>query len=843
MVRQHPEFNGIDYLEVADDTALDCGERQRTLIVHFINPLLKVLKSSNFLITGGERIKQVTPLDVQTGPESNKLTILVDHPGDFSSYCLRIVIDADHPETPEGYDSLLSSVDFSFKIECANDFDCAPAFDCPEEPQPEPVIDYMAKDYASFRRVLLDRLSLLMPQWQERHPADLGITLVELLAYAGDYLSYRQDAIATEAYLGTARRRISVRRHARLVDYPMHDGCNARVWVHIKVNEGADITIPAQTKLFVKIPRLEGQAAISSDSREYWEALKERPEIFETMEDATLLDDHNEMHFYTWGDEECCLPRGATRATLRGPLPDLKVGSVLVFQEKIGPTTGQEADANPEYRWAVRLTEVSANIDPLGGYLLPEPVEGPLDVVQIAWAEADALPFPLCLSSRTDGQHGGTYRTDISIALGNIVLADHGRTIEQPLGKVPAAKLTRIQPAGQACDHDETAYVPSIYRPTLYEGPLTQTSQVVRVQRANGTRISAARYNKHTMKYDPMAPATEALKGDITLAVPAVEVRDSRGKSWYAQRDLLASHSFDQHFVAETEENGLATLRFGDDVYGKRPKPDDDPNMPEWKAIYRIGNGASGNIGAGTIAHIVMSNSTRILAVTNPMSASGGTDPERLEHVRLHAPVAFRTQERAVTLADYAAAAQRHPDVQRAVATYRWTGSWRTVFLSIDRFGGKEVDQPFIEEMKQLLERFRMEGQDVEIRGPFYVPLEMTMKVCVKPGYFWSDIQRTLLDLLNDRVLQDGRKGIFHADNFTFGQDVYLSPIYAAAQSVPGVSFVEIASFRRWGQPLTEAAQSEVLRIGPLEVARLDNNRNFPEHGVFHLERMEGSKR
>ena len=70
-----------------------------------------------------------------------------------------------------------------------------------------------------------------MPAWQERSPADIGIALVELLAYAGDQLSYYQDAVATEAYLGTARRRVSVRRHARLLDYPMHDGCNARAWV------------------------------------------------------------------------------------------------------------------------------------------------------------------------------------------------------------------------------------------------------------------------------------------------------------------------------------------------------------------------------------------------------------------------------------------------------------------------------------------------------------------------------------------------------------------------------------------------------------------------------------
>ena len=99
---------------------------------------------------------------------------------------------------------------------------------------PSRAIDYLAKDYASFRRLMLDRLSVLVPDWRERNPADSWSTLVELLAYAGDHLSYFQDAVATEAYLGTARRRISVRRHARLVDYAMHEGCNARAWVYCR---------------------------------------------------------------------------------------------------------------------------------------------------------------------------------------------------------------------------------------------------------------------------------------------------------------------------------------------------------------------------------------------------------------------------------------------------------------------------------------------------------------------------------------------------------------------------------------------------------------------------------
>ena len=151
--------------------------------------------------------------------------------GDFSSYTLRLVTNENDNTPPPNFDPILSSVDFSFKVACPTDFDCKTEKVCARDAVTEPEINYLAKDYASFRQLILDRMALLTPEWRERSAADLGIALVELLAYVGDYLSYQQDAVATEAYLGTARRRTSVRRHARLVDYHMHDGRNARVWV------------------------------------------------------------------------------------------------------------------------------------------------------------------------------------------------------------------------------------------------------------------------------------------------------------------------------------------------------------------------------------------------------------------------------------------------------------------------------------------------------------------------------------------------------------------------------------------------------------------------------------
>ena len=101
------------------------------------------------------------------------------------------------------------------------------------------------------------------------------------------------------------------------------------------------------------------------------------------------------------------------------------------------------------------------------------------------------------------------------------------------------------------------------------------------------------------------------------------------------------------------------------------------------------------------------------------------SSPENIEAARRDAPQAFRTQERAVTPADYAAAAERRPEVQHAAATFRWTGSWYTVFVTPDRFGGGDIDARFATRLRRHLERFRMAGYDLEVRAPRYVPLDV----------------------------------------------------------------------------------------------------------------------
>jgi hypothetical protein len=128
-----------------------------------------------------------------------------------------------------------------------------------------------------------------------------------------------------------------------------------------------------------------------------------------------------------------------------------------------------------------------------------------------------------------------------------------------------------------------------------------------------------------------------------------------------------------------------------------------------------------------------------------------------------------------------------------------------------------------------------MAGQDVEVDAARSVSLAITMVVCAKPEYFRSDIKEALLDVFSTRQLPDGRLGVFHPDNFTFGQPLYLSRLYATAQAVDGVDSVQVTQFERLGQPATQGLSAGKLTAARREILRLDNDRNFPERGVFRV--------
>jgi baseplate J-like protein len=716
------------------------------------------------------KVGPVTPGDARQFagqyPDPALLVVRTDTPGDLSPYKLVIA----NPEAA-GFDPCLAEATFSFGVDCDTDLDCPSAPVCPPARAAEPVIDYLSRDYAGLRQLLLDRLSTVAPSWTDRNAADTGVTLVEIFAYLGDLIAAAQDAISAEAYLGTARRRVSVARHARLLDYTMHQGAAARAWLVLEVDENVSAAFARRAAC------MPADDPARDMIRAGWQVSSpDGAVVFHTLHPVTPLAARNAIDIYTWGQQHCCLPRGATSATLVGTAAGLGLaqGDVLVFEEVHG--AGLEEPPDKTHRWPVRLSA-----PPVDDY---DPVTQ-THVVEVTWYDDDRLPFPLCAwrfpLGRCQGEVGA------AVARGNVVLAGHGRLVQdEPVVPFEVPVGGRYSPAlGQ--------------RGLAYDVPYADTA---------ARALPAAR----ALAIDPRAAMAEMTR-----------LTDGRD-DWILQRDLLASDRFAPDYVAEPDDDGTVHLRFGDDVSGRLPMPGQ-----HFTASYRVGGGTAGNVGRDVLT--VPGPGVTGVTVRNPLPASGGAGPEPVEQVRQFAPQAFRIQERAVTDDDYATAAARDPRVQRAVGTRRWTGSWYTEFVTVDRQGGTGADAAFRAELAAELEPYRMAGSDIVVQPPVYVPVDIAMNVCIASGYFRGTVKAALIDTFSARDLPGGGRGFFHPGNFTFAQPVYLSKVVAAAMAVAGVAWVDVVTFQRFGQPPADELAAGLISMDRLEVALCDSEAADPAAG------------
>ncbi|MCA3624586.1 MAG: hypothetical protein IOC52_10465 [Methylobacterium sp.] len=855
----HP-LGGLDFVEYRRDPLAVPGRRHR-LALRLLKPAPAGLVGvpAAFRIEGGIRIVGIEVLEVIAGADAGELIVFVDREGDLSPYWLVV----NHP----ALDPFSSEIAFSFKAGCPTEYDCKPLCDCEPPAFLEPALDYLAKDYQSFRRLLMDLGPRLNPDFNTTNPADLTVTLIELFAYVGDYLSYFQDAVTTEAFFDTCRSRISAARHARLIDTALHAGRNAAGFVQFDAGAGVSGTVLAGVKLLTRVASpLRGQAAapglvIGAGLADFdADPALSDVTVFETAAPTRVIEARNRLRLHDWGDAACCLPRGTREAYLfaTAPLgadlvasrPDFEPGEYLLLEEVLGPRTGLAADADARQRVVVRIEAVETATDPafrsrlVTGVLTPRSsaAQAALPLLKVRWREAEALPRPFCLSAihPLTGQRIGP----ITIARGNVTPADHGRTVTRhwPDPTHPDEALPALEPG--------VGRWPIDIQP-LAEGPLTFQIAPADAPLAPDGRLAVGRH-------DLAAPAERASPA-ITLQYtwPGGETELFRPVD-----SLLASAAQDAHFVAEVDNEGVARLRFGDDQYGRRVG---EPVSA--RARYRLGNGRAGNLGAGALVHVVEPEAAdlidpanpggaalpfpAIVALRQPLPATGGEAAQSIEELRQIAPEAFRAITfRAVTEADYEGFALALPGVAAAKASFRWTGSWTTVFVALHPVdpgllhrlpgGAADLEAGFAARAMRALTRVKLAGYDLEIRAARYVPVELVIRLCIAPGHFRGDVLGAAQAALSNRLLPGGGRGFFHPLNLRFGEAIYLSRLYALLQGIDGVESARVLTFKRyWDMPNGELERG-VLDLGADEVPRLDNDPNQPEFGRLTLTAVGG---
>ena len=759
------------------------------LTVVFLTPIapsqrLYLGSPLSYTLTGGQRLFPrilAATLPVVTSPpspDSQSVVLTLDSLGDFSIYTLTV--------SGPDIDPFFSSAKLRFRLACDDPFDCStPAVQPAPQPELAVTIDYLTKDYAGFRQALLDFIPTRLPVWTEQNEADLGMMLLELFSATADNLSYMQDRVANESFLGTATQRRSVAGHLALIGYQMDDGASAYTFLQFQVNTSQ--LLPAGFKVSNN-PTTADDPVI----------------VFETLAEAQLEPVHNQMQLYDWENTNCCLPRSALSAALAGTFDQLKLGDYLIF------------DAGSNRRDVVRLTVAPQVVSaaqitspPIGS----PPGSPPADVVVtvVSWSASTPLNNDYCVKD--------------TMVRGNVVPATHGETVEDE-------GLRNLSPQQIAEANAEIAARPPggrvpRQRLTLSQAPLAH--------------LDAGTLDLGTL---PASAAPAQISSSNFTARPPRSVSTLKitvdGQPWQEKANLLESRANDPVFRVEMDDLGDATVVFGDGVFGLQPS-----EISTVIASYRVGGGAIGNVGADSLVLARSGGPTPWLnSLTNPLPATGGRDWESRDHARRVAPPGFHQPVVAVSVADYQTAAASFIDssgnaaIQRANASFLWTGSWLTVTLTVDPLGTEDLTSDLRQQLTDYLNTKRLSGYDLEISGPNYVPVDLAFQVSVAEGSQQSDVEQSLLQALSNGTLPDGSKGFFHPDNFTFGDNLYVSKIYVAAMAVPGVQSVSITrlAHSHAAQPTQETNLNlgqGYLAVGADQVIRLDNDRNFPENGTL----------
>ncbi len=715
-----------------------------------------------FPIFGGHRLPagpapgmvRVTSIAATAAPDT--LRLVVEPVGDFSTYTLSVQHD--------NIDPLLDSVDFKFRPGCFS-IDCAPEWTSAAPPLPSPVIDTLARDYDSFRHLLIVAMQRRVPGWQPTSDADLSVTLLDLFSAAADELADYQDRVMNEAYLVTARNRVSLARHARLVDYHVHQGNQATTLLALRV---ATDQVAMAAGLVVGLD--DPGATIGTK--------------FVTTEAAWVLVSLNEISLYTWDDTQPALGVGDTSADLSFATVAMASAAVdrwtspvparLLLAEELDPRTGGIAGRNPDKRQVLRVTGAEIVVDPVN------PTE---IIVRVTWHEDDALRRDYCFVETP--VTGGAKVRDICRFHGNLVSATSGAPVSAQF-VVPEGPPPRW---GVLCPFP-------VEQPLLY-----------RVTPADGT-----------------TPPRSTL-------VVTVELPGGNSDVFDEQISLVHSDGEATHFAVETDELLRSTIRFGTGRNGRAV-----PAGAIIKASWRAGLGLDGNLGRDRLTSCADAN---VLAVWNPFDAVDGRAPELAEEVKRNAPEAFRQHQlRAVTLSDYVARAEKVEGVSRAAAAYLWTGSWRTVRVTIDPKGTEALAPELVAAVANHLEALRMIGEDLEIRPPLFVPLRIELVVCVRSDVWPEHVRLEIEQELSTGWTDDGRRALFHPDAWTFGQSLYVSEISGRLQRISGVEHISRIAISRWDA--VTPGDGRHVEVGPSEIIQVRNDPDHMELGFIELELVGG---
>ncbi|HEY1645114.1 MAG TPA: baseplate J/gp47 family protein [Candidatus Saccharimonadales bacterium] len=264
---------------------------------------------------------------------------------------------------------------------------------------------------------------------------------------------------------------------------------------------------------------------------------------------------------------------------------------------------------------------------------------------------------------------------------------------------------------------------------------------------------------------------------------------------WLQVASLQEADDSSLSWAETVDANGIVTINFGDGINGAIPAAG-----LQIYANYRVGGGVIGNLSANSIIDIA---SPLIgVAIIGSSATTGGTNAETIDQIRVNAPRAFTTQQRAVTLADYGNLAMSLPVVSQANAI---ANTYTNVTVYVTGSGNTTPNQAVLDTVTSFLQPLSLAGTVVTCTAAHMIPINVGATATPVLIGCSSRYSPTSIKVLATQAIQN----LFAPSNVTLAGRVSLSSVFSALYNIPGVQYVNIPLFVR--SDATQSGAADIL--------------------------------
>lgn len=288
---------------------------------------------------------------------------------------------------------------------------------------------------------------------------------------------------------------------------------------------------------------------------------------------------------------------------------------------------------------------------------------------------------------------------------------------------------------------------------------------------------------------------------------------------WNQVTFLVDAQPQDQVYSLFVDQNQITNVQFGDNINGTIP----GIGLTIY-ATYTVGVGSAGNLPAGNVGALV----SAISGIQVPFQSAGstlyqssamtgGSDPETNDQIRTNAPLSYTTQQRAVSLTDFANLALQVPGVLVANAVANHSTSVTLYIL------GPNYQAAATALQQAVLTYFN--GPPPKMLAGVTLSIGTPAMIAVDAGSNSTNIQLQVLPNFNQGVVVQNVTTALQAalspPNTTFGDLLQVSSLYSAIMAVQGVAWVVVPVMTR--EDITQAntnpiqfRQSEIPTAGSI---------------------------